>query len=181
MTIAVFDIDGVVADVRHRLHYLQQRPKDWDSFFRAARHDEVLAEGEALVHEWGATHDIVWLTGRPAWLRPITREWLTRAGLPADELHMRGNSDRRPARAYKVAVLRSLSARTVVSFIDDDTEVVDAALAAGMPAVLATWLPRTEALGGETLGGQTLSGQTLGAQTLGAQTLRDAQEREGRT
>ena len=41
----MFDIDGVVADVRHRLHFLQRRPKDWPGFFAAAADDPGLAEG----------------------------------------------------------------------------------------------------------------------------------------
>lgn len=36
--LAVFDIDGVLADVRHRLPHVQGRPKDWDAFFPFRRH-----------------------------------------------------------------------------------------------------------------------------------------------
>ena len=42
---AVFDIDGVLADVRHRLHHVTARPKDWDAFFGAAPDDPPLREG----------------------------------------------------------------------------------------------------------------------------------------
>ena len=34
--LAVFDIDGVLADVRHRLHFLQCRPQRWERFFSSA-------------------------------------------------------------------------------------------------------------------------------------------------
>ena len=34
--LAVVDIDGVVADVRHRLHYIEGKPRQWDRFFSAA-------------------------------------------------------------------------------------------------------------------------------------------------
>ena len=34
--VAVLDIDGVLADVSHRLGHVQRRPKDWDAFFAAA-------------------------------------------------------------------------------------------------------------------------------------------------
>ena len=34
--LAIVDIDGVVADVRHRLVHVQSRPKDWDAFFDAS-------------------------------------------------------------------------------------------------------------------------------------------------
>ncbi len=156
MTIAVFDIDGVVADVRHRVHYLEGGRKDWAGFFRSADRDQPLAEGIALVHDLAQSHDIVWLTGRPAWLRTVTSDWLAAQGLPIAELHMRPNADRRPARLYKLAVLRSLRRRGVAAFVDDDDEVVETARAAGFPAALADWVPR-------------------------GLTLREAQDRSGRS
>lgn len=153
--LAVFDVDGVVADVRHRLHHLEP-PRSWRGFFAAAAHDPLLAEGARLVADLSAEHDIVWLTGRPEWLRPVTLDWFARHDLPADELHMRPEHDRRPARVFKVGVLRRLQPRGIAAAVDDDPEVVDALVAAGFPAVLADWVPRDD-------------------------TLRDAQERLGRT
>jgi hypothetical protein len=146
VTLAVFDIDGVVADVRHRLHHLEARPKDWGGFFRAAGGDPPLAEGLALVADLREHHEIVWVTGRPDWLRATTRRWLGTHGLPDSELFMRPGGDRRPARLYKLGVLRELSNREIAAFIDDDREVVDAALTAGYPAVLADWADRAPAL-----------------------------------
>jgi len=35
----VVDIDGVLADVGHRLHFFHHRPKDWKGFLAAARTD----------------------------------------------------------------------------------------------------------------------------------------------
>lgn len=147
MSIAVFDIDGVVADVRHRLHHIEgPGRRSWNSFFRAAGKDGLLAEGARLVADLGSTHDIVWLTGRPEWIRGITTTWLTRNGLPAQELHLRPNGDYRPAREYKLDVLKALSDRDIAGFVDDDAEVVKAALDAGFAAVLADWVPRGAAL-----------------------------------
>jgi hypothetical protein len=146
MTLAVFDIDGVVADVGHRMHYLERRPKNWGGFFQAAADDTPLAEGVALVADLGQRHDLVWLTGRPEWLRATTRKWFREHGLPLGELFMRPDHDRRPARLYKLGVLRRLSNRDIAAFIDDDREVVDTALAAGYPAVLADWALRAAAL-----------------------------------
>ena len=34
--LAVFDLDGTLADVRHRLHHIEGRRRDWDAFFSAA-------------------------------------------------------------------------------------------------------------------------------------------------
>ena len=146
MTIAVFDVDGVVADVRHRLHHIQGRRKDWDAFFAAASDDRPLQRGLDLVAELGENHDIVWLTGRPAWLRRETAAWLADNSLPADELHMRPGGDFRPARRFKLEVLLRLAPRDIAAFVDDDIEVIDAAQEAGLPAIFADWLPRDRAL-----------------------------------
>ena len=153
--LAVFDIDGVVADVRHRLHHLAH-PKSWSGFFADAADDPLLEAGARLVADLGARHDITWLTGRPEWLREVTETWLEHHALPAANLHMRPVHDRRPARLFKLGVLRTLAPAGIAAFVDDDPEVVDAAVAAGFPAVLAEWVPRDAA-------------------------LRDAQERLGRT
>lgn len=155
--LAVFDIDGVVADVRHRLHHLQRpRHRAWHRFFDEADLDPLLPEGATLVADLARDHEIVWLTGRPDWLRRTTVDWLARHGLPGAELHMRPTGDYRPARIYKLEVLRALAPRGVAALVDDDSEVIDAAVRAGFAAVLADWVPRDA-------------------------DLRDAQERWGRT
>jgi phosphoglycolate phosphatase-like HAD superfamily hydrolase len=140
VSIAVFDIDGVVADVRHRLHHLQRHR--WHRFFDAADSDPLLPEGATLVADLAREHEIVWLTGRPTWLRAVTTDWLSRHGLPGSEVHMRGDGDYRPARVYKLAVLKRLAPRGIAALVDDDAEVIDAAMRAGYPAVLADWVPR---------------------------------------
>lgn len=146
MSVAVFDIDGVVADVRHRLHHIESRPKNWHEFFSCAADDPALAPGLALVADLATEHEIIWLTGRPSWLRSLTTDWLRAQDLPSDELHMRPRADYRPAAAFKLDVLNTLRDRVVTIFVDDDSEVVDAANAAGYPAVFADWLPRTRSL-----------------------------------
>jgi hypothetical protein len=146
--VAVIDVDGVVADVRHRLAHLDRRPQDWDGFFAAAAADPPLATGIARVQELAADHDIVWLTGRPERLRDTTLEWFTRHELPSGRLIMRRGNDRRPARIVKRAELRRLaSGRSVTIVIDDDPAVVKALAADGWPVELADWVPYTAQLG----------------------------------
>jgi phosphoglycolate phosphatase-like HAD superfamily hydrolase len=138
--IAVFDIDGVVADVRHRLHLLEKRPKDWSAFFAAAADDPGLEQGINRVLAAVAHHELVWLTGRPNSLRAVTRRWLADHGLPGAELIMRSQRDFRPAPVLKLAELNKLRARQVELFVDDDAKVIAAASHAGFPAVLADWM-----------------------------------------
>ncbi len=148
VSIAVFDIDGVVADVRHRLHLLERRPKDWAGFFAAAAGDSSLIEGIDRVLAAVADHEIVWLTGRPNSLRAVTRDWLADRGLPVTELIMRGHRDFRPAPVLKVAELTTLrdSGRQVELFVDDDARVIAAAEKAGFPTMLAEWMPSSPVL-----------------------------------
>ena len=145
--VAVFDVDGVVADVRHRLHHVARRPKDWRRFFAAAGRDPALATGVDLAREYARDHDLVWLTGRPEHLRDLTERWLERHGLPAGELYMRPASDRRPAREYKASrLLRIAETGDVRIVVDDDPAVVQMLTEAGWPVHLADWIPYAESL-----------------------------------
>jgi hypothetical protein len=145
--LAVFDIDGVLADVRHRLHHLQARPQRWEAFFTAADRDPLLAEGAARLRAAQAEHDVIYLTGRPERNRPLTRTWLARHGLPTGPLHMRPDRDHRPARWVKRETLRRLAtSRTIASVLDDDPAVVATLAADGWPVELATWLPHSSTL-----------------------------------
>jgi hypothetical protein len=155
--LAVFDIDGVVADVRHRLRHLDKRPKDWARFFAAADRDPVLERGVELALRNAAEHVLVWLTGRPEHLRPVTEAWLRRAGLPAELLFMRPANDHRPARDFKAGQLARLARESTIAIVvDDDPEVVTKLRKLGHPVHLADWVPHSP-------------------------TLQSAQEREGRT
>ena len=149
VTIAVFDIDGVVADVRHRLHFLDRSPKNWHRFFQSAATDNALSEGAELARIADRDHELVWLTGRPEWIRDLTVDWLAACGLPAGRLLMRRPGDHRAARLMKIEVLQSLSREPgapIIAFVDDDPEVITAATRAGFPATLAEWVPRGRSL-----------------------------------
>jgi hypothetical protein len=155
--VAVVDIDGVLADVRHRLHFVEQRPKDWTSFFAAAPDDAPLAQGVDTVRRLADAYDIVYLSGRPEHCRQDTVDWFERHGVPAGELRLRRRNDFRPARVTKVEVLDELSRdRPVAVFVDDDPLVCEAARKAGYDVLPATWM-------------------------AGSATLLEAQEVEGRT
>ena len=155
--LAVFDVDGVLADVRHRLHFVESRPKDWDAFFAAAPDDPPLPQGVALAQESAKDCEVVYVTGRPERCRRDTLAWFARHGLPEGQLSMRRPRDFRPARVAKLDLLDRLAAdRTVAVVVDDDVQVCDAYEAAGYRVLRATWMSEEPA-------------------------LREAQEEEGRT
>ncbi|WP_174861384.1 phosphatase domain-containing protein [Embleya hyalina] len=145
--LAVFDLDGTVADTRHRLHFVEARPRDWDAFFAAAAQDAPLAEGVELARTSAEAHEVVYMTGRPERCRRDTVDWLDRHGLPAGRLLMRAERDRRPARVAKPELLRKLArGRTVAMVVDDDALVCDAYQAAGFRVIRADWMPSSRAL-----------------------------------
>ena len=154
--VAVFDIDGVLADVRHRLHHIESGRRDWDGFFASAPEDPALADGcQAALQAVASGLTLVYLTGRPERCRVDTVQWLSAQGLPEGELIMRRDSDRRPARVLKVEALRRIASQAHVAYlVDDDAQVVAAAAAAGFAVRLADWVPRQDPLtqAQETLG-----------------------------
>ncbi len=145
--VAVFDLDGTLADTRHRLHHVESTPKDWTAFFRAADQDPPLEAGIALAQEWAERCDLAYVTGRPERCRRATRSWLADRGLPRGTLSMRSPRDFRPARVAKLELLRELAReREVAVVVDDDTQVCDAYRRAGFEVVHADWMPPAEVL-----------------------------------
>lgn len=141
VAVTVFDIDGVLADVRHRLHFLQSRPKDWDGFFGAAVDDPVLDPGKRAALEAQQASTVVYVTGRPERCRQDTQHWLEHNGLPAGKLHMRPNRDRRPAVFYKAEIISRLAReQDIVAVIDDDDRVVSRLREMGLPVLHAQWM-----------------------------------------
>lgn len=142
-SIAIVDIDGVVADVRHRLHHIAGRRKNWDAFFAAAGRDPSHPEGLSIVATLAADHDVIFVTGRPERLRAVTQAWLDRHAIGGHPLIMRTERDRRPAAEVKLDVIRGLARdRDVAVIVDDDTRVLTTLAEAGFTTYPATWEQR---------------------------------------
>lgn len=138
--VAVVDIDGVLANVEHRLHHLDRRPKDWARFFAAMGDDQPYAEGIELVTLLAHEHEVQYLSGRPERTRAVTQAWLAAHGAPRGTVTLRPDDDRRPARMFKVGVLRRLAEhRDVAMLVDDDPAVCTAARAAGFTVYEVEW------------------------------------------
>lgn len=158
----MFDVDGVLADVRHRLHHVERRPKDWDAFFAAMDDDAPLPDGIALAQRYADEgHRIAYLTGRNEGYRDLTLAWLRRQGLPDGRLVMRREDDRRPARVFKPQALSRLAREgEIVAVVDDDRAVVDVLRHEGWPVVLADWMRADEAEQGSLFDAQEVEGRS---------------------
>ena len=81
----VFDLDGTLADTSHRVHFLEQKPKDWDAFHSACWDDGRITPTLGLFYRLRLSMDkrygehlAIW-TGRPERCREVTIRWLERA------------------------------------------------------------------------------------------------------
>jgi phosphoglycolate phosphatase-like HAD superfamily hydrolase len=94
----VFDIDGTLADINHRLDYIRSKPKNWKAFEAGIANDS-LNEPVWKVYKsltlYGI-HDIVLATGRSESSRKATEAWLRRWTIDEyKKLYMRPADDYR--------------------------------------------------------------------------------------
>ena len=132
--LAVFDIDGVLANCEHRLHYLKD--KDYDKFYseKEMLEDYAIAGGVSLLKNLynEPFTAIIFLTGRPYKTEAWTRRWLKwRVRFENAEfatMLMRKNHDYRPSDVVKVETfqkyLEENPYRGEILFIDDDPKNV---------------------------------------------------------
>lgn len=122
----IVDIDGTLADVRHRLHHIEvPGKKNWKAFFEAADRDRPIRRILDKVREMANDHTIVIVTGRPEKYRFSTEKWLKKHNVPYKKLYMRRNGDHRPDYEAKSAVLDEIPATDIVLAIDDRPPVCE--------------------------------------------------------
>lgn len=138
MKAIVFDIDGTLADNSHRLHFIQQEPKDWNSFFEECDKDgrinpvinllNILLEAHFVIDK--PTFDFVFCTGRPERTRDKTQSWLRSNLFISDKgihLYMRKDGDYRPDDVVKAELIDKMRVDGFDPYIvfDDRKRVVD--------------------------------------------------------
>lgn len=131
------DIDGVLADARHRQHHLAGRWRDWDSFFVAASGDSVIEEQIEFLRRVPEDQVIALVTSRPDWVDGITVEWLERNEIRWDLLIMRSTGDYGVAadvKTYAVQQLRAMGFDPILA-IDDHPRNIAAYEALGIETV----------------------------------------------
>lgn len=101
MKTIVFDIDGTLADLSHRIKYLEGEKKDWDSFYGRVDEDGVIEEIAQIfvcyVCWMTPSNKVICITGRPERTREATLKWFKeKIGFVPDELYMRKDRDWRP-------------------------------------------------------------------------------------
>lgn len=123
----IFDIDGTLANIKHRLHYIQGEKKDWDGFNSQMLSDELkLPIFELYYICANAGYNIAIITGRFEKYRMDTLFWLSKNNIHCDELHMRPNDDYSSDYIIKEMIWeKHFKNRNVVFVVDDRQRVVD--------------------------------------------------------
>jgi len=149
--IIICDIDGTIANLQHRLHFIRNadgtkkkyKDADWDSFHTACADDEpytdnieilqslVLGMGDGCNVCGAVEREFYFFSGRNESVRTETIEWLQRhVPITEDrdwELYMRSEGDRRPDTQVKYQMMYELkiAPEDVLCILDDRQLVVD--------------------------------------------------------
>jgi len=133
--IVVCDIDGTLADISHRRHWVANRPKNWTAFTagisRDAPHADI-CDLVAVLRNSGC--DIILCSGRGEETRAVTQAWLAQQGIEFTALYLRAAADHRPDHQVKVELLAKIRAQQGEPWLwlDDRNSVVDAIRAQGV-------------------------------------------------
>lgn len=135
MKYIVFDIDGVLSDCSHRLHYIQGDTKDYEKFYSD---EEVLKDTPIPnlrnilfeiqeARDMGSDTDIKFITARNIKCITATTKWLERNfGIEVlkEDILMRPANDYRPANEVKEDLIKKhIGFENILFAFDDDVMV----------------------------------------------------------
>lgn len=72
----IFDLDGTLADITHRRHFVENRANRWQEFFAACVRDEPKHDVISVMHALYPQHDVWIFSGRSDQVRAETMSWL---------------------------------------------------------------------------------------------------------
>ncbi len=134
----IVDMDGTLCDVSAVIH-LQGEPDGFTAFHTACAqcppHPAVI---DWCVEYHSRGHHILVVTGRDAWSRELTEQWLSEhLPVPTAGLHMRVDGDSRSNITVKREIHRRLALTyDIVAAIDDDPEIVGLWVEVGIPVTM---------------------------------------------
>ena len=110
----IFDIDGTLANIEHRRHWVAHKPKNWPAFNRGMVNDTTHEDIVWLLRTLhGAGCTILVASGRGEETRAVTENWLdTVAGIAGlyKRLYMRAERDYRADDIVKSEILDQIIA-----------------------------------------------------------------------
>ena len=127
--VVIFDLDGTLADGRHRLHALPKvdphLPRSWDEFNKLAIDDKPIQDNIDVCNAMTrAGHRVIIVTGRNEIVREDTVTWLQQKGVRFDQLIMRSLDDDRKDIHTKEEVVKRIGVENILCAFDDLPHVV---------------------------------------------------------
>lgn len=155
--IFIFDLDGTLADDRHRSYHLHPVheefcdgnenssyswregvcadcgvKRDWDSYFALAGDDLPRPSVIQVCRDLARWHKIYIFSGRSETTADVTRAWLRKYDVHYDKLRLRGKDDRTQDDVMKLLWAEEMKiSQDVIGVFEDRQRVVDAWRAAG--------------------------------------------------
>lgn len=124
--IVIVDLDGTIALIEHRRHFVEDGNKQWDEFYDACDQDEPNLPVILILQRMKRGHPIYIFSGRSEAVRAKTLDWLYSHRVPWDFLFMRPEGDFTPDEELKKGWLeRERIKDRVLMVIDDRQKVVD--------------------------------------------------------
>lgn len=122
----IFDVDGTVANNDHRVHHVENKPRDWDAYHSLMHLDTVHEPVVALARIIRGTYPLVFCSGRMERYRDLTVEWFKLNEVPFDGFYMRATDDLRDDVIVKRELLGLIRADgwDPVFVVDDRSSVV---------------------------------------------------------
>jgi hypothetical protein len=125
----IFDIDGTLANLEHRLHHIQGDNKDWDMFHGNVSLDAPISTVIGTCQMLSEFCEIWFFTGRMSSCRDETEYWLERHVIPKPfSLEMRPTGDYRKDTVVKQEMYDRMlteDQERLVAVFDDRQGVVD--------------------------------------------------------
>ena len=120
--IQVFDLDGTLSNLGHRLKYVSGQNKDWGKFFSECYKDTTFRWVIDICNKF---EDVLILSGRSDEVREVTKCWLHCHGVNYKWLEMRKSGDHTPDHKLKLTMLHNfIKNKYEVDFIVDDRQSV---------------------------------------------------------
>lgn len=129
----IVDLDGALANIDHRKHFLEGEKKDWDSFNEAFEEDEVNAWCKEIIERFGYGNpyfdeiELIFVSGRWEKYRDRIINWLMKNNIPLRFLYLRKDNDfRKDSEIKKEIYLEKIKDNFDILFVlDDRKQVVD--------------------------------------------------------
>jgi len=122
----IVDVDGTLAGIDHRLHFLDEKPKNWSQFHENCTNDKLNYWCYEIIEGLNSRGFLtLLLTGRGEEFRQVSESWLSEKKINYHKLFMRSFGDRRSDSIIKEEIYKKdIEPNFDISFVIEDRKSV---------------------------------------------------------